>query len=344
MKESIGYTATLNIVIIFITVIFAIFAMSLSYYRAYKVSNKITESIEKYEGYNYLAEAEIRTKLTSLGYNFSSVSCRQKLGECSLYSPVYGDNVDDSIKVSKYSGELGYCVYACPTNKTNYVKYKVTTNMMWNIPIINDVLNIPVETKTRELYGFWDAPINLGSSPNTICRIERKTSGRYTIGDVVTCELSESTDKFYVIQNASITAQTIELLPAKHIHTTKFRQSNNAGKITNYEDKISPIIRGYVSYLKSNNLKGTTGSLITMQQLERLGCPASQYVQGNYCQGTSGIEGDVVGTAPSWVLGEIYWAEELSSYSNWYVSSFVDYSSGEFGVRPVITINTSYIK
>ena len=64
MKESVGYTATLNIVIVFIVIIFAIFAMALSYYKAYKVSNKIIESIEKNEGYNYLAEAEIKTKLT----------------------------------------------------------------------------------------------------------------------------------------------------------------------------------------------------------------------------------------------------------------------------------------
>ena len=59
MKESIGYTVTLNIVITFIIIVFAFLSAALIYFKSNKVSNVITETIEKYEGYNVYAKNEI---------------------------------------------------------------------------------------------------------------------------------------------------------------------------------------------------------------------------------------------------------------------------------------------
>ena len=77
MKESIGYTVTLNIMIIFIVIIIAFLSAALVYFKSNKVSNVITETIEKYEGYNDVAINEITRKLSSLGYNRKKINCRR---------------------------------------------------------------------------------------------------------------------------------------------------------------------------------------------------------------------------------------------------------------------------
>ena len=148
MKTSIGYSVILNIVIVFIVIIFGAIAMCLSYYKAFKVSNSITLSIEKYEGYNVLAENEIIRNLSALGYGSTPVKCSNTRGSCTLVKS--GEN---SIQYSE--GQMGYCVYECQS-KNNHYSYKTTTNMLLNIPIIHDILNLPVESNTRKLYGFND--------------------------------------------------------------------------------------------------------------------------------------------------------------------------------------------
>lgn len=145
MKQSIGYTLSLNIAIIFIAIIFGIIFMGLSYYKAYKVGNTITSSIEKYEGYNKLAETEITSKLTNLGYNMTSINCRGVSG-CTLVNK-------NTTGTSYANGEHGYCVYECP-DENDYMHYKITTNMLLNIPYINSILNYPVENNTVKMYTF----------------------------------------------------------------------------------------------------------------------------------------------------------------------------------------------
>jgi len=148
MKESTGYTVTLNIIITFIIIIFAFLSAALIFFKSNKVSNIITNAIEKYEGYNRPAINEISSKLDSIGYNKNKINCASSVKSsdktgttCSLMSTY--DNAN---------GTKGYCIYYC--NEGNYYYYKIRTNMMINIPIINNVLNIPIYTNTNRLYDF----------------------------------------------------------------------------------------------------------------------------------------------------------------------------------------------
>ena len=52
MKESIGYSVTINIVITFIVIIFAFLAAAVVYFKTNKASNIVVDTIQKYEGYN----------------------------------------------------------------------------------------------------------------------------------------------------------------------------------------------------------------------------------------------------------------------------------------------------
>ena len=63
MKESIGLTFTINIMIVFIVVSFVFVAGILSYTKAFKAGSLIIKSLEKYEGYNELAFDQINRNL-----------------------------------------------------------------------------------------------------------------------------------------------------------------------------------------------------------------------------------------------------------------------------------------
>lgn len=136
MRQSIGMSQQLNLIIIFILIVFGLIAASLSYYKAFKINNVITDSIEKYEGYNSLSEKEIDNKLSALGYQ-RIYDCRSQIGadsssvvETSGFCIKY-ENVEKSGKVSSYS-------------------YKVTTYMTIDLPIIS-IIKIPVRTSTSNI-------------------------------------------------------------------------------------------------------------------------------------------------------------------------------------------------
>ena len=152
MKESIGYTVSLNIMIIFITIVVAFLCAALIYFKSNKASNIITSAIEKYEEYGTAAQNEINMQLTSLGYGSHSINCEQTVTDDNAFRC---DIVE--------SGDNGYCVYACfeqdsfdDDNKYQgeYYYYKIRTNMMITVPIISDFLDIPIYSNTNRLYNF----------------------------------------------------------------------------------------------------------------------------------------------------------------------------------------------
>ena len=134
MRQSIGMSQQLNIMIIFILIVFALIAASLSYYKAFKVSNTIVNSIEKYEGFNDKSKKEIENNLKSLGY-------QQGIKECASDFP----NTEGTITT------YGYCVneVAKEEESVDY-SYDVVTYMTIDMPII-DMIKIPVKFSTKKI-------------------------------------------------------------------------------------------------------------------------------------------------------------------------------------------------
>ena len=143
MKESIGYTVTLNIVIVFIVVIFAFLSAAIIYFKSNKINNVIINSIEKYEGYNDLSAEEINRQMFSWGYARGNVSCNEDEGYkgCPLTSNPLG------------RGQNGYCVYECNLDQ-DYYFYRIRTNMKIDLPIINNILIIPIYSSTNEMFNY----------------------------------------------------------------------------------------------------------------------------------------------------------------------------------------------
>ena len=153
MKESVGYTVSLNIMIVFITVIIAFLCAALIYFKSNKASNIITSAIEKYEGYNDLSISEIKRNLTSLGYGSHGISCSSTVSDKITADDVITCNLTTD---NNGTGTKEYCVYECQEESGEYYYYKIRTNMMINIPIIHDILNIPIYSNTNRLYDFAD--------------------------------------------------------------------------------------------------------------------------------------------------------------------------------------------
>ena len=137
---------------------FAVLAMSLSYYKTFKVSNVITHAIEKYEGYNELAEKEILSKISSLGYNITSVNCKNTITDgtdtCKSFDQIVAEAGTIPSGINHYDGDMGYCIYRCATNTEGYYHYKISTNMLLNMPLLNNFLKFPVYNNSANIYDF----------------------------------------------------------------------------------------------------------------------------------------------------------------------------------------------
>lgn len=151
MKESVGYTVTLNIMIVFIAIVVAFLCAALIYFKSNKVSNIITSAIEKYEGYNETAINEIDRNLKSIGYGSRSIENKCAV---TVEDKTDSDGHCNIISNQNGKGKNGYCVYECYESNDEYYFYKIRTNMMLNVPIIHDILDIPVYSNTNRLYKF----------------------------------------------------------------------------------------------------------------------------------------------------------------------------------------------
>ena len=153
MQQGIGETFTYNMIILFIIIVFGILAATLSYYKAYKVNNRILDSIEKYEGYNEPARQDIANKLQTIGYTKDSSKCPERKG----------------MTLETQDNNYLYCVYyhvddtATNDNSKNgdnepiYYNYSVASYIYIDLPIVGS-FKIPVYTKGERTYNFTYRP------------------------------------------------------------------------------------------------------------------------------------------------------------------------------------------
>lgn len=138
MKQSIGFTQSLSIIIIFILIVFALLSATLSYYKAFKINSYIASIVQKYEGYNELSDKEITQKLTSMGYRFGTVNCPKKKNT-------------DAIDVGTYQ-QHAYCLYRY-AEKNGYYRYGVLTYIFVELPL-GYKFKLPVYSETEPIYIF----------------------------------------------------------------------------------------------------------------------------------------------------------------------------------------------
>lgn len=156
MKEGIGSIVLYNMIIIFILIVFGLLSATLSYYKAFKVNNRILASIDKFEGFNAPAKEEINNTLTGLGYHIKSSS------------DVCKNTRKDAELASGQDNNFFYCVYLFKDDTGGndkgrknddkeplYYNYSVVSYIYIDLPIAGQ-FKIPVHTKGERIYNFSD--------------------------------------------------------------------------------------------------------------------------------------------------------------------------------------------
>lgn len=133
MRESIGSTLLFSLIITIIIVMIGFLVGSLSYSKAFKVKNRIIDIIEKNDGWNSAAEEEIKNKLSSTGYRLNA----------------------DRKCPAGYEKKTDYdiCIATKSTDRGTY--YKVETYMHFDIPLIGEMLEFPVNGETKVLQNLY---------------------------------------------------------------------------------------------------------------------------------------------------------------------------------------------
>ena len=142
MRESLGGSMLLTLVVIFTSIVILFFVGIIAYSKAYKAKNKIIEVIERYDGnitthFNDVIDP-ISEAMRLMGYRVSKpTNCGKdsSSGSC--------NNLNNS--------EYNYCICEQPSASAGGSTFEVITYVQFDFPIIGDLLTIPVKGETRVL-------------------------------------------------------------------------------------------------------------------------------------------------------------------------------------------------
>ena len=155
MRESIGGAWLFGIVIVFIFFFSGFLAYSISYTKAFNVKNNIISVIEENEGYSVddgdlasKTDEELKQTVEGKAYRFIKQSGYNFSGAQGLGCEGIQNNAPN------VTTEGGYCIVKyCPNGTAiSNTHYKVTTFIVFKIPVININVKIPISGETRTIY------------------------------------------------------------------------------------------------------------------------------------------------------------------------------------------------
>ena len=156
MKESVGATFLLKIVMTFIIIYACFLSIAINYATAFKTKNELISIIEKYEGIVKSLD-EIKEYIQTVKYNNTSVK---------------------NINVSECNPkENGYCIIP-QTAKNGGIYYKVKVYVKFDFPIVGNLILFPIVGETKILNDYskiptreYDTPIdNIDNKDNIECK------------------------------------------------------------------------------------------------------------------------------------------------------------------------------
>ena len=166
MKESIGNTLLFNIVIVFVIVFIGLFVTSITYSKGYKVKNKMIEIIEKeypkcngahngdididnVTNCNKLMMEKINDELSKIGYRMAVSGYGTK---CENDLNVKANNVTTVQTSNRYQvcfTAVNITDNALISESGNNVYYVVNAYMYLDVPLLGDLIQIPVRGETK---------------------------------------------------------------------------------------------------------------------------------------------------------------------------------------------------
>ena len=149
MRQAIGTTWIMQLVIIFMLIFVAFLALTINYTKAFKIKNELITFIEKNEGISEREGGTLDLIDNYLLYNNYGVA-----GTCPSGS--YGiDNLQSPVLKDASNGErYYYCIEKIPTagaSTFNRARYRVTVFFHFSLPIIGDIFTFSVDGETVDI-------------------------------------------------------------------------------------------------------------------------------------------------------------------------------------------------
>lgn len=149
MRQSIGATWILQLVIVFMLIFVGFLALSINYTKAFKIKNELLSIVEKYEGLSTSENGSI-----SIVNNYLRYNNYQAMSYCD--EDTYGsDNLDSTtLTPTSKNTKYYYCVrkvMASAPSHANRVHYEITTFFRFNLPFIGDLFTFQVSGTTNDI-------------------------------------------------------------------------------------------------------------------------------------------------------------------------------------------------
>ena len=144
MRESLGGSFLLYIVIFFVGVIILFFASIISYSKAYRVKNRIINVVENSPCNATEVDIikSIDSDLNSVGYTYSGSS------SCNFGGSGTCTNFNTS---TNFGGNFNYCICKVDNPESNGYYYKVITFTEFDFPIIKSVIRSSVHGESKRM-------------------------------------------------------------------------------------------------------------------------------------------------------------------------------------------------
>lgn len=160
MKESIGATWIMIIVMLFITLFSAYLAFSINYSKAFKVKDGIISRIEKYNGLRSETFKDIDDYLKEIGYT-STGRCDMFLSDQRV--KFMGINIDEDVNslavhsnTDVVTENNNYCIARVfsydPIGQMTASYYNVVVFYSLSLPMINDLFNFYISGDTSNIF------------------------------------------------------------------------------------------------------------------------------------------------------------------------------------------------
>ena len=139
MKEGIGGSFMIYVLLVFLAVYITFLAVAFNYARAFRVKNKVIDIIEQNEGMSF----------TDISDSSTLGQIENYLGQVSYVVAGIDRNDCPETEYEYINSERGYCIDYVPGTNGEY--YKVKTFIKLEIPFLNFGFTIPVKGETRKI-------------------------------------------------------------------------------------------------------------------------------------------------------------------------------------------------
>ena len=145
MKEAVGGTFMIYVLLIFLAVYITFVAVALNYAKAFRVKNSVVDIIEQNEG---MDESDFNAREGNITTGVTG-QINAKLKDYSYYVSLSGSEINKYCGDREHHFELGYCINS-KSNDLGRIYYQVVTFVQIRFPFWEDFnITIPIRGETR---------------------------------------------------------------------------------------------------------------------------------------------------------------------------------------------------